>query len=861
MVVGSVQSGKTASMLGVAALCLDQGLDILVLLAGTRVGLWLQTYERLLAQLDGSTPDTAWQRSAERLILPQPEDVLNTARTQPMQYLNKPKARMALSNGIPIICVVPKEDAHLLHLSRLLKEVASPGFLDLRSQPLTLLVLDDEADDASVLDSAQSDKVTPRFISALWSGDPDKHATRHSKLLATYVAYTATPQANYLQETHNPLAPRDLHAALRVPGARGARVPRDLTYEHPSGIRSYYCGGDIFYERFALNSGRLCITTEFPTPNGNETAEAFLTRQERTRWDMIGDAMRAYLVAGALRLIHSERNFSAIPPGSVDSLDNLLAALPPTHTMLFHPSARKEDHFRGAEDIVRWSLSLPGEEAEAEIHEDQYGEPVLALSANGLCRRLESEEGAWRVWLEHFERSRKMLSLEPLGTYRPITIDLWDKVRATLLKEVFPNVILRVLNSDPQADDRPQFEVRKNENGGFIPPSDIFTIFVAGNVLSRGLTLEGLCISLFLRGTTEPAADTQMQMQRWFGYRGEHLPFCRVFMFSDQLELFCRYNVNDTALKSQIMRAMSQRDQNLIQSMLVLQGAQFVATSKVDSRRVPLNPGPRPSVKLMQRANSPLFDGNAGILRALLQEGEWVDLHGPANAKRGIIRRVPANLLELAGWLERFRYETHDPDQSNELSQRWMHIAKALGLVEPLFRPPGDHPTPYATEPQSCPFSIAAYLRLWRSLQVGHLAPGFYPTDRPSTPWRFSDNAVEPLFYLAVRFGERTAKDPWLAQRGVKAMTRQMGSRDRLSTLWGTRGYGEDYYGDEFVDYYHHSHRPVPSLHGEASWRPRGHPGLALFHLVSDDGGGGDMLTVGLSLPHGGPDHIAALRI
>src|SRR4051794_38053641 len=49
MVVGSVQSGKTASMLAVAGLALDQGVDIVVLLAGTRIGLWLQTYERMLA--------------------------------------------------------------------------------------------------------------------------------------------------------------------------------------------------------------------------------------------------------------------------------------------------------------------------------------------------------------------------------------------------------------------------------------------------------------------------------------------------------------------------------------------------------------------------------------------------------------------------------------------------------------------------------------------------------------------------------------------------------------------------------------------------------------------------------------------
>ena len=117
----------------------------------------------------------------------------------------------------------------------------------------------------------------------------------------------------------------------------------------------------------------------------------------------------------------------------------------------------------------------------------------------------------------------------------------WAEVRELLLKDVFPNVAVRVINSDPAADDRPQFDPMFADDG-WLAPRDIFTIFVAGNVLSRGLTVEGLAVSLFLRTAVEPAADTQMQMQRWFGYRGGHLPFCRVFLLRDQLKLFRKYN-------------------------------------------------------------------------------------------------------------------------------------------------------------------------------------------------------------------------------------------------------------------------------------------------------------------------------
>ena len=44
---------------------------------------------------------------------------------------------------------------------------------------------------------------------------------------------------------------------------------------------------------------------------------------------------------------------------------------------------------------------------------------------------------------------------------------------------------------------------------------------IGGDKLARGLTLEGLCVSYFLR--TSRMYDTLMQMGRWFGYRPRYL--------------------------------------------------------------------------------------------------------------------------------------------------------------------------------------------------------------------------------------------------------------------------------------------------------------------------------------------------
>jgi hypothetical protein len=394
---------------------------------------------------------------------------------------------------------------------------------------------------------------------------------------------------------------------------------------------------------------------------------------------------------------------------------------------------------------------------------------------------------------------------------------------------------------------------------------DILSIFVAGNVLSRGLTLEGLTTSLFLRGAAEPAADTQMQMQRWFGYRGRHLPFCRVLCFDDQLELFARYHVNDNALKQRIMLQMEHSEVNDEDesTILILEGTSFVATSKVESRKIPLSPGPRPSIRLVEASDPTLGKHNLDLVADLLDEGHWVDLKDDNDLVRGRIREETVSLGQLADILDQLRYVHHDPDPALELSKRWSHYQGVLGVEKQLFRPPGLKPGPYRCEPQSCPYTIAAYLRLWEELRGDRYAHGFYPTDRPDVPWSLSDAAHQPgpRFYLAVRNGSHVPLDKRLAGHRIKAMTRQLLPRGgMLRTLWGTRGYQGTYYGDENVDYYHHRSSPLPSIQGEASWRPRGHPGLALIHVIQEASSPTDLVAIGLALPHGGPDHIAALR-
>jgi hypothetical protein len=81
----------------------------------------------------------------------------------------------------------------------------------------------------------------------------------------------------------------------------------------------------------------------------------------------------------------------------------------------------------------------------------------------------------------------------------------------------------------------------------------------------------------------------------------------------------------------------------------------------------------------------------------------------------------------------------------------------------------------------------------------------------------------------------------------------------RMTASWGSRGTGKGYLGDQLFDYHHHGMQ-APSLHDDGPlWRPLGHPGLLLFQVIRTEGEEHDSVTVGLALPHGGPEQFAAV--
>lgn len=66
--------------------------------------------------------------------------------------------------------------------------------------------------------------------------------------------------------------------------------------------------------------------------------------------------------------------------------------------------------------------------------------------------------------------------------------------------------------------------------------SGLSVIAIGGDKLSRGLTLEGLTISYYLRGSR--MYDTLMQMGRWFGYRPGYVDLCRLYTSTELIKWY-----------------------------------------------------------------------------------------------------------------------------------------------------------------------------------------------------------------------------------------------------------------------------------------------------------------------------------
>ena len=116
----------------------------------------------------------------------------------------------------------------------------------------------------------------------------------------------------------------------------------------------------------------------------------------------------------------------------------------------------------------------------------------------------------------------------------------WDLVRTNLLTAI-NSIETKLVNMKGAAIDYEK-----------APPGGLHIIAIGGLALARGLTLEGLAVSYALRNVG--AADTLLQMGRWFGYRPGFESLCRIHATKDLIDDFAAISESVEELRTDFQR-------------------------------------------------------------------------------------------------------------------------------------------------------------------------------------------------------------------------------------------------------------------------------------------------------------------
>lgn len=222
LVVGDVQSGKTTNYMGVINLAFDYGYKIVVILAGSTNSLRLQTQKRTDACAIGAISDTICGETIYTGIGSEKRDFFVVPFTDQAEdfksYVNKGNHIPINTIKKPVILVVKKVKSILENVcERLQSEIEKYQTNDETTSvnSKSLLIIDDEADSASVNTSANPDK--PSAINKCIRDIFNKFPT------ATYLGYTATPFANVFiqpdndEDGYSDLFPKDFIFLLEAP--------------------------------------------------------------------------------------------------------------------------------------------------------------------------------------------------------------------------------------------------------------------------------------------------------------------------------------------------------------------------------------------------------------------------------------------------------------------------------------------------------------------------------------------------------------------------------------------------------------------------------------------------------------------
>lgn len=515
LVVGDIQSGKTGNLIGVINKAADLGFKMIVILTGMHDNLRVQTQTRLDEGFLGykTGPMIDGGNGPRDIIGVGLEDSsvrpgCVTHRGDSGDFRKQDAIRLGITPGDrPLLFVVKKNGSVLRNLLTWMTEhVANstdPATGQARINGIPLLVIDDEADQASVDTGVQASDEEGNF-------DPDYEPKAINaairKILriceqSAYIGYTATPFANIF-----------IHAQQTTPE----------------------CGEDLFPRSFIVN-------LESPSD---------YTGSARMFGLPAGDAWEGFEQLPLIRRVEDHAD-------SLD-LDERHGWMPPKHNKDFKPKFKEQDCLPDSleEAILAFLLAVAARRARGQVkkhntmlvHVTRFQNVQREVSRQikeylaDIKRRLKlgtaDEELLLRIkdlWEEDFVHTIGEVGglLPP-----PEPVPGWDQIKA-LLPLVADDIKIMEING--AAGEALVYELHKD--------SGLNVIAVGGDKLSRGLTLEGLSISYFLRASK--MYDTLMQMGRWFGYRPGYLDLTRIYTTPELTEWFQHMAEASTELRAE----------------------------------------------------------------------------------------------------------------------------------------------------------------------------------------------------------------------------------------------------------------------------------------------------------------------
>lgn len=510
LVVGHVQSGKTASYTGLVCKAADAQYKVIIVLAGLHNNLRSQTQIRLeegFLGYEANGESDVLRRVGVGLIDTDMSIKPNcaTTRAENGDFGGRAATQLSISpEERPWLFVVKKNKSVLVrllkwiqnHVADLTLRDAEEGtssdenklpLVKKRVTKLPLLIIDDEADNGSVdtgetvldEDGKPDDEHQPTTINKLI------RRILHSFSRSAYVGYTATPFANIFIHEKGETKREGLDL---FPSAFIQSLAAPSNYVGPSTVFGY------------------------PSPEGRQ-GQLPLVKE-------ISDFQSADKQTGWMPAKHKITHMPAwssdepLPPSLRTAIDSFVLACAVR-------SMRRQGamHSSMLIHVTRFNQVQKLVKADVEDYVRSMRQRVTrGIGEEDVVERLR------RMWEEDFVPATRVLVDAGIGDVPELEIS-WPEL-LDAIPGVLEDIDVRLVNGT--AKDALDYEYNKGRG--------LKVIAIGGDKLARGLTLEGLCTSYFLRASK--MYDTLMQMGRWFGYRRGYLDLCRLYTSSDLVEWF-----------------------------------------------------------------------------------------------------------------------------------------------------------------------------------------------------------------------------------------------------------------------------------------------------------------------------------